>query len=206
MPYRLLIFDFDGTLADTFAWFKAAVPGMIARHRLNPVSEAEMEALRGAHGREVMARFGVRWWQLPVIAADMRLRMAKDAHTVSLFPGVTEALDALHAKGVKMAVVSSNAEGVVRAVLADRQALIAKYACGAGVFGKHAHFRRVLAQTRLAPADVIAIGDELRDLDAARQVGLAFGAVSWGYTKAEALCPKADHAFHRPADWVELCD
>ena len=68
------------------------------------------------------------------------------------------------------------------------RALIRHYECGASLFGKAAQFRKVLRAERHRRArDAICIGDEIRDLDAARAAGIAFGAVTWGYTAPEAL-------------------
>ena len=55
------------------------------------------------------------------------------------------------------------------------------------MFGKAAKFKAVLKRTGIAAADAICIGDEVRDGEAARQAGIDFGAVCWGYAKPEAL-------------------
>ena len=61
-------------------------------------------------------------------------------------------------------------------------AQITFFECGASVFGKAARFRKVLRRSGILPADAICIGDEIRDLEAARRAGIAFGAVAWGFT------------------------
>ena len=102
--------------------------------------------------------------------------------------GAGETLRRLHTGGVAIAVVSSNAEANVRRVLGPEHAvLIGRYECGAALFGKAARFRRVLLRFGVAPADALCIGDEVRDVLAARAAGVAFGAVSWGYAAPEVL-------------------
>ena len=84
-----------------------------------------------------------------------------------LFDGVPEALRAIAARGVKIAVVSSNAEGNVRRALGpELSALVTTWSCGAGLFGKAKHFRDVLRATKVAPERALSIGDEIRDIEA----------------------------------------
>ena len=45
----------------------------------------------------------------------------------------------------------------------------------------------MLKRSGVLPSEAICIGDEIRDADAARAVGIAFGAVAWGFTDVEAL-------------------
>ncbi len=71
--------------------------------------------------------------------------------------------------------------------LGENAELIPQFACGASLFGKAAKFKDVLKRTGIAAADAICIGDEVRDGEAARQAGIDFGAVSWGYASTEAL-------------------
>ncbi|MCZ7657424.1 MAG: HAD family hydrolase, partial [Xanthobacteraceae bacterium] len=76
----------------------------------------------------------------------------------------------------------------MRATLgAANAARIDVFACGASLFGKAAKFRAVLKQTGIAAGAGIAIGDEMRDAEAAAAAGIAFGAVAWGYAAADAL-------------------
>ena len=63
------------------------------------------------------------------------------------------------------------------------------------LFGKRTKFRTILKRTGIPPAQTIAIGDETRDAEAARAVGAAFGAVSWGYASVDALRTHAPDAF-----------
>jgi phosphoglycolate phosphatase len=65
--------------------------------------------------------------------------------------------------------------------------LFSHFDCSASLFGKPAKFRRVIRRAGVEPAQVIAIGDEVRDIEAARAVGIACGAVCWGYAAPAAL-------------------
>ena len=79
-------------------------------------------------------------------------------------------LRGLSERGVALAVVTSNAYGNVRGVLGvECAALIRYYECGTSLFGKRGRLRRVLKQSGAQPAEAIFIGDEIRDIEAARQ-------------------------------------
>lgn len=188
MTYRLVIFDFDGTLADSAGWMRGVLNDLARRHRFREVGGDVVEALRGEDTRAILAHLGVAPWRLPFIARDLRRRAARDAHLIPVFPGVRELLEELAGRGVTVAIVSSNAEATVRAVLGpDSAARIACYACGASLFGKRAKIRRVLRRTGCARQHAIAIGDEVRDLEAATAERIATGAVSWGYATPALL-------------------
>ena len=115
--YRLAIFDFDGTLADSLPWFRASFHDMIARFNLTPVPAEEMEGLRGLSAREIMTRLNVSTWQLPAIVSDMRKRKLAAASEISLFTGIPAMLTDLQRLGIKTAIVSSDSEASVRQVL-----------------------------------------------------------------------------------------
>lgn len=188
MQYRLAIFDFDGTLADSFPWFLGVFGRLADEFKFRKIEDHEVEAFRGQAARQLMAHLRVPAWKLPWIARRFRQHMAREIGEISLFPGVEDLLRELRRRGVRLAIVTSNSLDNVRRILGpENEALIDHYACGASILGKRPKFRQVLRAARVAPAEAIAIGDEIRDLEAARSEGIAFGAVSWGYTNPEAL-------------------
>ena len=141
--YRLAIFDFDGTLADSLPWFRASFQDMITRFDLAPVHDDEVEGLRGMSAREIMARLNISMWQLPAIVSDMRMRKLAAASEISLFSGIPAMLTDLQRLGIKTAIVSSDSEASVRQVLGPATAHITRFDCGAAIFSKHWKFRRV---------------------------------------------------------------
>ena len=71
------------------------------------------------------------------------------------------------------------------------------------MFGKQAHFRRVLKRSGVRPANALCIGDQIRDDEAASAVGMPFGAVAWGDTTVDALQACAPAAvFHEVEELV----
>ncbi len=134
----------------------------------------------------------------------MRGLAARDRHTILPFPGIGQTLRTLHDHGMRLAIVSSNARANVDGVLGpDIASLIEHYACGASTFGKAAKFARVLKRSGVAARDAIAIGDEVRDLEAAVRAGVASGAVAWGYAEPSFLAAHAPTMlFERVADLV----
>ncbi|MBX6375652.1 MAG: HAD hydrolase-like protein [Acetobacteraceae bacterium] len=189
---RLVLFDFDGTLADSLPWFRGVFPEIAGRHGFRVPDAAEFEALRAMGNREILRRLGVPLWRLPGIAADMRRLKARDAGRIPLFAGVDRMLRRLSEAGLRIGIVSSDAEANVRRTLGPANAaLIHDYACGAALFGKARRMRALLARHGVAPGEAIAIGDELRDIEAARRAGLRAGAVTWGYAAPDALSAAA---------------
>jgi phosphoglycolate phosphatase len=203
--YRLVLFDFDGTLADSFPWFLDVVNDVADRFRFRRLDPEQLPMLRSYSARQLLQHTGIPRWKLPWIVRHMRRRMARDLDQIRLFDGIEQVLDELSAAGLRLALVSSNSEATVRAVLGPRADLFELYACGASIFGKADKFRRVLHRTGVAPEAAICVGDEIRDIDAARAVGLACGAVGWGYTDPEALlAQRPDRYFVQPAQLTGL--
>lgn len=202
MRPKLVIFDFDGTLADSFPWFAGVLNEVADKYGFRHVEKREVDALRGLSAREMIGHLGVPRWKVPLIANHMRRLKARQR--APLFDGTGDMLRRLSGAGVTIAIVSSDAEANVRATLgAELSGLVSRFECGASLFGKAEKFRKVLRRTGCDPSAAIAIGDEIRDLDAARAAGIAFGAVAWGYTRADALEAQAPDEMFKSIN--EIC-
>lgn len=206
MPsYRLAIFDFDGTLADSFPWFLSVVNRLAEDHGFQRIEEHEIERLRSHSARQLVTQLGVPLWKMPRIARQFHQMMAADIARISLFPGVDRLLRGLAERGIDLAVVTSNSFENVRQVLGPHNtALLRHCSCGAALFGKRSKLRDVLRDSGTPAPEAICIGDEIRDLEAARAEGIAFGAVSWGYTDPASLRAHApEEMFTSPEEILE---
>jgi phosphoglycolate phosphatase len=206
MPkYKLAIFDLDGTLSDSFPWLRRVLNAVADKHRFKRVEADDVEMLRGKSSREIIRYLEVPMWRIPIIARDMRRLKSQSIDAIRLFSGVEPMLRELAQRGVTLAMVSSDAESNVRRALGSNAELISQFGCGASLFGKAAKFKRILKRTGIAAGHAIYVGDEIRDGEAARAAGIDFGAVSWGYTKAEALQEiSPDLMFERVSDISRL--
>lgn len=188
MRYRLALFDFDGTLADSYSLFLSFMDRLADEKQLRRFEQHEIEALRCKSAREIIQEVGLPMWKLPGIGRQMRQHVAKNIDSVSLFSGVEEVLQGLARRGVRLGVITSNSEANVRKILGPgNAALIQHYGCGTSLFGKGPKLRAALRESGVAAAEAVCIGDEVRDLEAAREEGIAFWAVSWGYTHPDTL-------------------
>lgn len=192
--YRLAMFDFDGTLADSVDWFAATLREITPRYRLTPLDDAQLQALRGLDARTIMQRLGLRWWQLPLLTREMRRRMREDIAGIVPFEGVDTLLASLASHGVVVAIVTSNSPGNVRAVLGDRAMAHVDVVEGdISIFGKQARLAKTLKRFACAPGEAVYVGDEIRDAQAAAALGIDFLGVGWDYTRPDALQPHTRH-------------
>jgi phosphoglycolate phosphatase len=206
MTYRLAIFDFDGTLADSFPFFLSVFNTIADLHGFRRIDVRNAGQLRHHGMRQVMAHVGMPAWKLPAASRTFMAMMKDSAGEVALFDGVAEALRHLHAQGVLLTVVSSNSEHNVRTVLGpELAALVARFECGMSVFGKARRIRAVLKRCAVAAREAIYIGDQGTDAEASRKAGVAFGAVHWGYATIDALrLAGADVEFTTPHDLTRI--
>jgi len=202
MRFKLALFDFDGTLADSALWFLNELNGMADELKLRRIEEADFEKLRGYSSKQVMEYLRLPKWKLPLLMNRMRNAAARDDSQIKLFAGVDSMLAELQKRGMRLGIVSSNAEANIRRILGvENCGRIEHFACGASLFGKASKLRRVLRRAGIDPREAIYIGDEIRDAIACREVGIPFGAVAWGYTTMDALRREGPALeFHNVAD------
>jgi phosphoglycolate phosphatase len=196
-PYGLVVFDFDGTLADTFGWFMEALDVSAEKFGFSKAPANEHETLRGWTFSEISRHLGVPTWKVPRVAHFMRKKMQVDIETISAFDGVKDLLVSLDAAGVKLGLVSSNSWENIEAVLGAKASLFVHRSCGVSIFGKATKLRKILSASGTRPENALFVGDELRDEEAARAVGMKFGAVAWGYNRPDVLRQR------HPDEWFE---
>lgn len=188
MKYKLVIFDFDGTLADSFPWFIKTLNKAAAKFHFNHCEENEIELLRSLDIKAIMKRLRISFWKAPMIVAYLKSNMTADIANMRLFKGISNLLERLENKQIILALVTTNSYENVIKVLGEKNAsLFSHYECGVDIFGKSHKFKKILAKTHLAFNEAICIGDEIRDIEAAKLAGIDSGAVSWGYTTLETL-------------------
>lgn len=204
--YPLVIFDFDGTLADSFPFFVGAVNDLAALHGFRPVCDHEVPALRQCTPREAMRRLDFPLWKLPAVTRSFKDLMTRSIDQVPLFDGVPAMVLALAGAGVKLAVVSSNAKANVAGVLGPAlSASMVHIDGGASVLGKAPRLRRMARRIGVPAGQALYIGDVCADAQAAADAGLPFAAVTWGYGSLESFrgC-RLQHVFDTPARIVEV--
>jgi phosphoglycolate phosphatase len=204
--FKLAIFDFDGTLANSFPFFAHVFNDLARRHGFRTVAANEAESYRRLGARDIMRRLGMPARKLPLVAADFIGLMRERRHLIHPFSGAPELLVDLRSAGVELGIVSSNAHDNVVAILgANAASMVSQYACGMSIFGKRAHLKKVMRRSRIDRESAIYIGDQTSDLEAAHAVGIAFGAVSWGYGDFDHLeAAGADYGFRELAEISRL--
>lgn len=203
MAYRLLIFDFDGTLADSADWFRYGLNHASRRYGFPSLDEETFARLRGHDNRTIIRHLGVPAWKIPLIARHLRRLVATEADRIRLFDGAVELLHELHRRGARLAIVSSNTEPVIRQILGPRTAaLVHDYGCGVSLFGKARTFRKVVARSGIPAGQTLCIGDEVRYIEAAAKAGLDSGMVAWGYATPDLLRARGPTLFFDSMDQI----
>jgi N-acetyl-D-muramate 6-phosphate phosphatase len=215
--FTLVLFDLDGTLADTAPDLAAAVNRMrLARGQLPmPYHELRPRASHGARGL-LGAAFGVT----PADPAYFALRdeffeqyEAALCVESTLFPSMAETLDTLESQGVRWGIVTNKVarftDPLVRALgLAQRAACVVSGDTTPHPKPHPAPLLHALAATGTPAETAIYIGDDLRDIEAGRAAGLRTVVATYGYL-GEALPYVewgADHAIDSPAQLLDLID
>ena len=205
MKYKLIIFDFDGTLADSFEWFINVMDKVADKYHFKKIDKNNIDTLRNSDATKMLKHHGISWLKVPFIGKHLRKLMAEEIHKVSLFRGIGNLLQFLSNSGIVIGVVTSNSYENVSKVLSDSNlAFIKYYECGVSIYGKPSKIKKILRQSKIKIDEAIFVGDEIRDIEAARKAKINFGAVSWGYTNLEALkAHSPDVVFEKVEDIFE---
>ncbi len=186
---KALIFDFDGTLADTQDIFIGIANRLAPQFGYEPLEPEQISALRELHSRAALRASGLPFYKLPFFLHRAKHELHKEIRAVRAFAGMAEALRDLKARGYRLGILTSNLQENVEAFLEteELQDLFEFVRAGITVFGKSRSIRRALRTLDLSPAEVIYLGDETRDIEAAHRSRVWAIAVGWGFNSRSAL-------------------
>jgi len=207
MPFKLVVWDFDGTLVDSLAVSLEIFNRYAAELRYRPIDDPD--AVRSMGAREFMRHHGISMWRLPRLVKKFHAAAAAEVESLKLYPGLTEALSALRAGGVRLGILSSNQEDNIRRCLRTNGAeeYFAFVVGYPRLFGKGKALRRILRAERTHRAEVLYIGDEVRDIEAARKARVASAAVTWGFhTEPLLRASGPDHVVGDPGALRQLIE
>ena len=209
-----MLFDFDGTLADTAPDLAHAINQVRAERGLARLAVEEVRPYASMGGRGlVRIGFGLT----PEHAEYRALRDAFLDHygarvcvETRLFPGMAELLQKLEARSIAWGIVTNKALRFTERIVATLGLKPACVTCGDSTPHLKPHPASLLLaaeKLKLAAEECVYVGDDLRDVQAARAARMRVVAVQWGYHSPDNEGPRswnADAVIAEPLDLIPL--
>lgn len=213
--YSAVVFDLDGTLADTAADIREALVRALASEDLPPVDTASVRLMIGGGPRVLVERALHRL----SVETDGRLvtRLTQAFHSEyvqqgnqlsRLFDGVEATLRTLHTTGIRIGLCSNKPDDLCRMLVRS----FAIEDCFDEILGSGGDLPKkpdpaallgIIERLGVAPGDTLYVGDSATDVTTARNAGVPVILVSYGYTLQSASQLGADAVIDSVAELVD---
>ncbi|HEX8437941.1 HAD hydrolase-like protein [Archangium sp.] len=201
-----VVFDFDGTLADSKEAFIGLYNAFAEKNHYGKMTAENLDALRKLSVLERCRQLGVPPYKLPWVMMQVGRSFRNAVQSIDFHEGIPELLKELRGRGLKLMILSTNSEENIRAFLKRHavEAWVEGFYCSSSIFGKARLLRELMKRAGLQREQLVYVGDEHRDVEACKEVGVKVIAVRWGFD-AEVRLREAgpDHLAERPAEIIE---
>ena len=205
MTIRAVIFDFDGTLVDSFEATRLAANALAPELGFRTATREEAQLFRTWPYRKIADHIGLPMYKVPIVAARVRKEMKRTVPQMRPVEGLVEVLVELRARGATLGILTSNSRDNVDGFLSANGIDSFHFVHTArDVWGKGRRLEKLLKKRGLTPREVAYVGDEVRDIEASRTAAVRAVAVGWGYSAPELLASHApDAVIRRPEELLE---
>lgn len=198
MKYKNILFDFDGTIADSFAESIEALNRLSHFFGYQQITEEHIPEIRKMTSRQLIEISGVSKYKLPFLLYSAKRLIHKSLNEMPVCTGMYETIYELKKRGFYIGIISSNTESNIEKYLEMKNINIFNFVKGErNIFGKAKVIKKMMEKKKLNPNETIYVGDEIRDIDSAREAGIKIISVTWGFNTAESLAEKnPDYILH----------
>lgn len=187
--YDTVIFDFDGTIADTLEEVRLVVNRLSIEHNFKSVSAGELHEMRKLTLSQILKTLGISKLLLPIMLAKGTKQLRSKIFDIAMIEGMNEVIEMVRAKARKVGILTSNSKENVELFLeknglADRFDFIKS---SSKLSGKAKCLRQIMKHTESDFSNTIYIGDEVRDIEACKKVKVPIISVTWGFNASEVL-------------------
>lgn len=185
---KALIFDFDGTIGDTFQVGLEILNQLSSEFGFRQLKAEELPRAREMRVGQFLTFVGIRKSKIPQISRRGSAELRRRIHEIQPHRGIPALLAELHQHGYRLGIVTSNTEDNVHTFLRNHGLEMFDFIrCSSRLTGKARVIRSALRREGLTRSEVLYIGDEVRDIEACRKVGIRIAVVTWGYSSTKAL-------------------
>ncbi|MGB3309714.1 MAG: HAD hydrolase-like protein [Nodosilinea sp.] len=183
------LFDFDGTLADSLSTIVDITNRLAPEFGYRPTPLDQVDALKGYSTRQLIRYSGIPVLKIPALLRRLRAELKSHSGPIAPCEGMPAVIRQLHAQNHALAVITSNTPEVVHAFLTAHALDHCFFSIDGGgtLFGKGRLIVKCLERHQLVPGETVYVGDEVRDIQAARFAGIRPISVTWGFNSREAL-------------------
>ena len=186
--FKEIIFDFDGTIADSFG----AMMEIFEEHKeefgFEKFGEKELKIYKEQGVAELIKKRNISVWKILKILRMGKKLMNQKIKSVKPFEGMKEMLLKLKKKGLILGILSTNSEENIKEFLKKNKIEMFDYVVGKGsLFGKTRVIKNILKTRKLNKDQVLYVGDEVRDIEACKKIGIKIAAVTWGFSDEKLL-------------------
>lgn len=186
--YKLAIFDFDGTIADTDEIRYKAYAKLAKKNNLREINEEEAKKLQLMSAKDQLKYMNIPKYKIPGMIKQAFEVYAEFIESAPLFPGIPDLLEELKKQGIITAILSSNSERNIKKFLNAHGIKHFNEIYGkASLFGKHSAIKSLLKKLGFKNEESIYIGDEVRDVNSCKKINVKVAAVSWGYDPRQVI-------------------
>ena len=207
MTQKVIIFDFDGTIADTVDALVMIANRLAGEFGYIQITPEDLALLRNFTSREIIKYSGISMFKIPFLLKKVKGELKAKIPELQPIPGISEVLLALHSQGYRLGIITSNSQENVTAFLINNQLnhLFEFIYSGVTIFGKTTIINNVLKQKQLKTEAVIYVGDETRDIEASKKANIKVIAVTWGFNSPEALAKQNPYILiNHPPELLEV--
>ena len=209
MRYSHIIFDFDGTIGDTFELVRALFSEIAPRYNLDPISKEQALEYRSLSASQFIKTLKIPRWKIPKIIFEINQLLKEHQNEILLFEELPKLLTQLKNQVDQLYILTSNQVDLVTTILQKHQLndIFYKIYSTPKLMGKSKYLKKILKKNQLDSSKTLCIGDEVRDIKAAHQNNLDIACVTWGYNSSESLL-KASPEFliHHPQELLNIVE
>jgi phosphoglycolate phosphatase len=196
-PY--LIFDFDGTLVDSFRAVMEKFNLLADEFNFRKINSDEIDGLRDLTSRELIKYLKIPIYKIPSVLRSARKHMRSEMRTLPPFKNLPEMLQELHDMKIPLGILTSNSsENVTEWLERNKiQHLFNFIHVESSYFGKKRILQKILKAYKIDKSQAFYIGDETRDVEAAKECDVYSVAVTWGFNSEKILSQHQPHYIAR---------
>jgi phosphoglycolate phosphatase len=209
MVIKAVLFDFDGTIADTHDAFLEIVNDLADEFGYPQVDQVQLERLKDLSSMDIIRYSEIPSLKIPFIIKRVKKELSKKISTLKPYYAIDKALLALHENDYLIGIVTSNLKENVITFLKnnDLDTLFSFIHSGTTLFGKNKMINAVLKEHKLGCDEVIYVGDETRDIHAAQKSNILMISVGWGFNSPTILAKhKPDFLVYHPIELVKIIE